>query len=49
MEYLIKGLLSAVAGLIRKKTIRFSFRYMNRIFGGILCLFGAVVFIRLIV
>ena len=45
--YLCWGALSAATGMIKKKTAHFSFRYMNRIFGSILCLFGAVVFIRL--
>lgn len=40
------GTLSAAAAIIRRKAARFNFRYMNRIFGIILCLFGAVVLIR---
>ncbi len=41
------GNLTAVTGIIKKKAARFSFRYMNKVFGVILCLFGAVVFVRL--
>ena len=43
--YLWWGSLTVVTDIIRKKTTRFSFRYMNWIFGSILCLFGAVVFL----
>ena len=42
------GSLTAVTNIIKKKTVRFSFQYMNRIFGSILCLFGVVVLIRLV-
>lgn len=46
--YLWWGALSSATSIIKKKAARFSFRHMNRAFGSILCLFGAVVFIRLI-
>lgn len=44
--YLWRGILSAAANALRKKTIRFS--KMNRAFGSILTLFGTVVFVRAI-
>ncbi|QNM05313.1 LysE family translocator [Qiania dongpingensis] len=40
--------LSAAACAIRKKTGSRSFRQMNKVFGGILTVFGAVVFLRLL-
>lgn len=43
------GTLTAITNIIKKKTRKFSFHYMNRIFGTVLCLFGAVVLLRLIV
>ena len=46
--YLWWGSLTTVTNIIKKKTVRFSFQYMNRIFGSILCLFGVVVLIRLV-
>lgn len=42
------GMLTACTVFIRKRMKRFRFCYMSRIFGTILCLFGAVVFIRLV-
>ncbi len=47
--YIWWGTLTAVAVTIKRKAEKFSFRYINRIFGMVLCLFGAVVLIRLIV
>ena len=47
--YIWWGTLTAITNIIKKKTRRFSFHYMNRIFGTVLCLFGAVVLLRLIV
>lgn len=44
--YIWWGLLSAAVSLIKKKTVNHCFRYMNTIFGGILILFSAVVFIK---
>ena len=46
--YFLCGTLTAVTSLIKKKTAAFSFRYMNRIFGCLLCIFGAAVFLRLL-
>lgn len=40
--YIWWGTLTAVTNIIKKKTKKFSFRYINRIFGMVLCLFGAV-------
>lgn len=40
--------LSAVVSIVKKKTSNFNFQYMNRIFGIILSMFGAAVFIRII-
>lgn len=44
--YLWWGMLTAVTSIVKKKARRFGFRYMNRIFGMVLCLFGAVVLLR---
>lgn len=44
--YIWWGLLSTAVCLIKKKTVNHSFRYMNTIFGSILILFSAVVFIK---
>lgn len=41
------GILSALTQLVKRKAARFQLRSMNRIFGGILCMFGAIVFLRL--
>lgn len=42
------GTLSAVTNIVKHRTERFHFRYMNQIFGMLLCLFGAVVLLRLL-
>ena len=47
--YLWWGILSAVVNIMRNRQKRDHFRTMNRIFGVILCLFGMVVFIRMII
>lgn len=44
--YVWWGMLTAATSIIKKKTGKFGFRYMNRIFGIVLCLFGAVVLLR---
>ena len=41
------GTLSALTQFIKRKAAKFQLRTMNRIFGGVLCLFGAIVFLRL--
>lgn len=41
------GTLTAVTHIIKKKTEKFNFRYMNRIFGSILSIFGVIVLLRL--
>ena len=41
------GTLSSLTQLIKRKAARFRLDTMNRIFGGILCAFGMIVFIRL--
>lgn len=46
--YIWWGTLTAVTNIIKKKTKKFSFHYMNRIFGIVLCLFGIFVLLRLI-
>lgn len=46
--YLWWGVLSFATCAVKKKTGRHAFPYMNRIFGGILILFGAVVYFRLL-
>lgn len=46
--YLWWGTLSAATCAIKKKTGRRSFQAMNKVFGGVLTLFGAVVFLRLL-
>lgn len=46
--YIWLGTLTAVTNSIKKKTRKFSFQYMNRIFGIVLCLFGIFVLLRLI-
>lgn len=45
--YIWWGTLTAVTHIIRKKTEKFNFRYMNRIFGSMLSLFGVIVLLRL--
>lgn len=45
--YIWWGTLTAVTNSIKRKTGKFSFQYMNRVFGMILCLFGAGVLVRL--
>ena len=39
--------LTAAAYILKTRSRAFNYRRMNRLFGGILCLFGAVVFLRL--
>lgn len=46
--YIWWGTLTTITNILKKKTRKFSFRYMNLIFGTALCLFGAVVLLRLI-
>lgn len=46
--YIWWGTLTAVTHIIKKKTAKFSFRYMNRIFGSMLSLFGVIVLLRLL-
>lgn len=46
--YIWWGTLTAVTYIIKKKTAKFSFRYMNRIFGSMLSLFGVIVLLRLL-
>ena len=41
------GTLATLAQLIKRRTAKFQLRTMNRIFGGILCAFGTIVFLRL--
>ena len=41
------GTLSALTQFIKKRAAKFQLRTMNRIFGGILCAFGILVFVRL--
>lgn len=42
------GTLTAAANIIKKRTGGYGFRYMNRIFGMVLCLFGAAVLLRML-
>lgn len=42
------GTLSALTQFIKRKAAKFKLRTMNRIFGSVLCLFGVVVFLRLL-
>lgn len=44
--YIWWGSLSAAVSLIKKKTEKYTLRYMNKIFGVILIAFGAAVFIK---
>lgn len=46
--YIWWGTLTAVTYIIKKKAEKFSFRYMNRIFGSMLSLFGVIVLLRLL-
>lgn len=41
------GTLSAITQMIKRRAARCKLRTMNRIFGGILCAFGLIVFVRL--
>lgn len=45
--YIWWGTLTAITNGIKKKTGKFSFRYINQVFGMVLCLFGAGVLVRL--
>lgn len=45
--YIWWGMLTAVTHIIKKKTEKFSFCYMNRIFGSVLSLFGVIILLRL--
>lgn len=47
--YIWWGTLTAITNIIKKKTRKFSFCCMNRIFGTVLCLFGIFVLLRLII
>ena len=47
--YLWWGLLTGAVNLIKKRTSQFKFYHMNHIFGSILCLFGAMVLLRLLI
>ena len=47
--YLWWGTLTGLASIVKKKAKRFRFRQLNLIFGGILCLFGFVVFLRMFI
>ena len=40
------GLIAGIVPLIREKAVTFRERYMNKVFGTLLCLLGVVVFIR---
>lgn len=42
------GTLSALTQFIKRKAAKFKLRTMNRIFGSVLCLFGVIVFLRLL-
>lgn len=42
------GTLSALTQFIKRKAAKFNLRTMNRIFGSVLCLFGMIVFLRLL-
>lgn len=44
--YIWWGALTAATSIIRRKAGKFGFRHMNRVFGMVLCLFGAVVLVR---
>ena len=46
--YIWWGTLTAVTHIVKKKTKEFSFSSMNRIFGGILSLFGIIILLRLL-
>lgn len=46
--YVWWGTLTAAAGIIKKKMGKSGFRYMNRIFGMVLCLFGAAVLLGIL-
>lgn len=46
--YIWWGSLSTVTNIIKKKTEKFSFRYMNQIFGSLLSMFGTAVLLRLL-
>ena len=41
------GTLATLTQLIKRRAAKFQLRTMNRIFGGILCAFGILVFVRL--
>lgn len=45
--YIWWGMLTAVTRIIKKKTEKFRFCYMNQIFGSVLSLFGVIILLRL--
>ena len=45
--YLWWGVLAVLTQRIKRRAAKFQLRTMNRIFGGILCAFGILVFVRL--
>lgn len=46
--YIWWGIIAVVVPMIREKAVKFRERYMNKIFGTLLCLLGAVVFVRVL-
>lgn len=47
--YLWWGVLTGLASIVKKKAKHFRFRQLNLIFGGILCIFGLAVFLRMFI
>lgn len=45
--YIWWGLIAAIVPVIREKAVKFRERYMNKVFGTLLCLLSAVVFARI--
>lgn len=44
--YIWWGLIAVVVPIIKKRTAKFKISYMNRVFGTLLCLLGAIVFVK---
>ena len=47
--YVWWGVIATVVPILRQRAVKFKVSYMNRIFGTLLCLLGAMVFIKCIV
>ena len=47
--YVWWGVIATVVPIVQKRAVKFKVSYMNRVFGTLLCLLGAIVFVKCIV